>query len=99
MDRQSHLFDLSADPRGAAKMGEVGRQPIAYVDACCCEPPPQQSLSHVKTRLRKEVRLALSGGHFEDAPTSSQHGRQLRRRAAKLACHVERIPGSAPAAA
>src|ERR1700733_5328733 len=93
MDRERCLLDLCTYVRGAAEMVKVGREAIAYIQACGGQFAADQGLTDVETRLRGQLRMVLGGCHREDAPVPLQHHCQLRCCAAELSGYVQGIAG------
>jgi hypothetical protein len=99
MDRERRLLDLCAYAGGAAQMGEVGREAIAYVDACGCQLPAQQGFANVEAGFGEELRMTFGGCYGKDASVPLQHHGELCRCASELAGYVQGIAGGCTGAA
>src|ERR1700722_11800451 len=93
MDWERCLLDLCTYPRGAAEMGKVGREAVAYIQACGRQFAADQGFTDIKAGFRGQLRMVLCGCHREDAPVPLQHRCQLRCCAAELPGYIQGIAG------
>jgi hypothetical protein len=90
MKGEGEGVDLGADPGGFTEVGEIGGEAIAQVDCCSRESTAKKGRADGKTRLGKEMRMALRGCGLRGSVCLKQRG-ELGVSSAERAGDVEDV--------